>query len=245
MKVGIAGYGFVGKAHEYVIKDDLIISDPIKNMDGNLKQADCILVCVATPQNEDGSCDMTNVFDVISNSPNVPILIKSTISIEGWRNILLSFPDKQLAFSPEFLTAQNANNDLLNARNLWIGGENVSFWLGNFSRWWPEANTTICEPEELILTKYFRNAFLATKVSFFNQVYDLCEALGIDFDTVKKSIGNDKRIGQSHTNISKERGYGGNCFPKDVAAILHTASGNDIDLSLIRAAKDYNSKIRK
>lgn len=245
MKVGIAGYGFVGQAHEYVISDDLVIYDPLKGMNGDLTRANCIIICVSTPQHDDGSCDISNIVDVVSNVPNVPILIKSTISIEGWRNLLLSFPDKQLAFSPEFLTAKNAKEDLFYARNLWLGGESINFWLEHFARWWPAASTIIAEPEELILTKYFRNAYLATKVSFFNQVYDLCESLGVDFDTVKQSIGNDERIGHSHTNISKERGYGGHCFPKDIAALLDTAERNNVDLSLINTSKNYNNKIRK
>jgi UDPglucose 6-dehydrogenase len=99
--------------------------------------------------------------------------------------------------------------------------------------------------EELILIKYFRNSFLATKVSFFNQIYDLCEATGIDYNNVKEGIGMDERIGISHTDVNTMRGYGGHCFPKDVQAILETAKANNVDLSLIEQSQQYNTTVRK
>ena len=84
MKIGIAGYGFVGKAHESVLKDyhDLIIYDPAQGHYGDLRQADAVIVCVSTPQGSHGGCHMDNVYKVIEDNPIVPILIKSTISIE-------------------------------------------------------------------------------------------------------------------------------------------------------------------
>ena len=247
MKIGIAGYGFVGKAHECVLSsmEEIIISDPYKNINGNLNDADCIIICVSTPQSDDGSCNVDNVCDVIGNAPNVPILIKSTISLEGWRFISRSFPDKQLAFSPEFLTAENANKDLQHTTQIYLGGESTKFWIDRYVYWWPEASITIAHPEELILTKYFRNAYLATKVSFFNQVYDLCEAVGADFNIVRQSIGNDPRIGHSHTNVTNNRGFGGHCFPKDVNALIRTAERDNVDLSILAEALSYNNKIRR
>ena len=91
MKIGIAGYGFVGQAHELIFKGyhDIIVSDPWKREFGNLKHADAIIVYALVhlvPQSMD-TCDVSNVFDVIKEAPDVPILIKSTISPEGWRTI--------------------------------------------------------------------------------------------------------------------------------------------------------------
>ena len=116
MKIGIAGYGFVGQAHEGVLKDyhDIIISDPAKKMYGDLRQADAIIVCVSTPKGSHGGCHMDNVYEVIEDSPDVPILIKSTISIEGWDMLRHVFPNKPLTFSPEFLRAATALEDFRN-----------------------------------------------------------------------------------------------------------------------------------
>ena len=110
MKIGIAGYGYVGKAHEHMFKDghDIIVSDPAKGEYGNLKHADAIIICVSTPAKEmSGHCDVTNVCDVIDEAPDVPILIKSTISPEGWRLITDTCKNKNITFSPEFLRAEH------------------------------------------------------------------------------------------------------------------------------------------
>ena len=104
---------------------------------------------------------------------------------------------------------------------------------------------TVSTPEELILTKYVRNTFLATKVAFFNEIYDLCEAANIDYTKVAELVIEDDRIGSSHTEVTKERGYGGHCFPKDVNAILKTAALFKNNLNILESAKNYNTSIRK
>ena len=98
---------------------------------------------------------------------------------------------------------------------------------------------------QLILIKYFRNAFLATKVAFFNEIYDLCSATSIDYETVANGIGSDNRIGISHTKVTAERGFGGHCFPKDVSAVLKTAGIFKNNLNILTAANNYNNQIRK
>mgnify|MGYP003328997738 CR=1 FL=1 len=95
------------------------------------------------------------------------------------------------------------------------------------------------------LIKYTINSWLATKVTFFNQIYDLCEATGIDYKNVKQGIAMDTRIGNSHTDVNTSRGYGGHCFPKDVQAILETAKANNVNLSLIKQSQQYNNTVRK
>jgi UDPglucose 6-dehydrogenase len=82
-------------------------------------------------------------------------------------------------------------------------------------------------------------------VNFFNQVYDLCEAAHINYDNVALGIGMDTRIGNSHTKVNTERGFGGHCFPKDTLAIVNTAKSLDVSLSLINESINYNKVIRK
>jgi len=246
-KIGIAGYGFVGQAHHEALKEyhDIIISDPAKKMYGDLRHADAIIVCVSTPQGSHGGCHMDNVYEVIEDSPDVPILIKSTISLEGWDMLRHVFPNKQLTFSPEFLRAKTALEDFRNIQTLLIGGDDVNLWSGIFLQALGNINVTVSTPEELILTKYVRNTFLATKVAFFNEIYDLCEAANIDYTKVAELVIEDDRIGSSHTEVTKERGYGGHCFPKDVNAILKTAALFKNNLNILESAKNYNTSIRK
>ena len=247
MKIGIAGYGFVGQAHQGVLKDyhDIIISDPALKHYGDLRQADAIIVCVSTPQGSHGGCHMDNVYKVIEDSPDVPILIKSTISLEGWDMLKHVFPNKQLTFSPEFLRAATALEDFKNNNTVLLGGGDTNFWSDLFVTAMGKVNIDIADPKELILTKYARNTFLALKVAYFNQLYDLCKKSGIDYEQVRKYTILDDRIGESHTTITDERGFGGHCFPKDANALIKTAKRDNIDLSLLKEAISYNAKIRR
>ena len=247
MKIGIAGYGFVGQANEGVLKDyhDIIIIDPAKKMYGDLRHADAIIVCVSTPQGSHGGCHMDNVYEVLEDSPHVPILIKSTISVEGWDMLKHVFPNKQLTFSPEFLRAASALEDFQKTDTILLGGGNTGFWADIFISAMGNINVNIANPKELIVTKYARNSFLALKVAYFNQLYDLCKKLGIDYEQVRRYTILDNRIGESHTTITDERGFGGHCFPKDVNALIKTAQRDNVDLSILKNAVEYNRNIRK
>jgi UDPglucose 6-dehydrogenase len=247
MKIGIAGYGFVGKAHENVLKDyhDLIIYDPALEHYGDLRHADAIIVCVSTPQGSHGGCHMDNVLAVIDDNPNVPILIKSTISIEGWDMLQHMFPHTSLTFSPEFLRAASALEDFKNNDTILLGGGNTGFWAELFITAMGKINISVAMPKELILTKYARNSFLALKVAYFNQINDLCKSLGVDYEQVRQYTTIDDRIGTSHTTITEERGFGGHCFPKDTSALVTTAQRNNVELSILKDAIEYNQRIRK
>jgi UDPglucose 6-dehydrogenase len=247
MKIGIAGYGFVGKAHEGVLKDyhDLIIYDPALGHYGDLRHADAIIVCVSTPQGSHGGCHMDNVYCIIEDNPNVPILIKSTISVEGWETLIDAFPHTSITFSPEFLRAASALEDFKNNDTILLGGGNTGFWADIFVTGMGKIDIDIAKPKELILTKYARNSFLALKVAYFNQMYDLCKKLGIDYEQVRRYTILDNRIDESHTTITEERGFGGHCFPKDVNALIKTAERDNVDLSILKNAVEYNRNIRK
>lgn len=242
MKIMIAGYGFVGRAHYEVLKfkHDVVINDPALGYTNSYDDVDAVIVCVSTPPNAGGGCKMDNVYEVIEAAPDVPILIKSTISVEGWQMLVDTFPNRMLNFSPEFLRAESALEDLKNMDVLLIGGNSVRFWGDVFG-----IGIEIADPEELILAKYARNSFLALKVAFFNQMYDLCDALNIEYAAVAHYTTMDPRIGDSHSFITEERGFGGHCFPKDVQALIRTAQRDNVELSIMQEALEYNNRIRK
>ena len=246
MKIAIAGYGFVGRAYAAILQNyyETEIVDP-KHYDRKVSQdVDGVIICVPTPEGNNGSCNMRHVSEVMRDCPDVPILIKSTISLEGWDH-LTSFYEKRMSYSPEFLRADTALEDLRQQESIMIGGAETDFWTKIFKQVFPSCPHIIeAEPKELILIKYFRNAFLATKVSFFNQIYDLCKASGINYEHVRKGIALDKRIGVSHTKVTKERGFGGHCFPKDIKAIKQSALYYGVDLTLIQESINYNNKVR-
>ena len=231
----------VGKAHHELLKEqhDIEIYDPALGYK-HLKAPDAIIVCVSTPPRKDGACEMKNVFDVIETSPDVPILIKSTISVEGWDMLVDAFPNRMLNFSPEFLRAASAVEDLQNTDLILVGGSDPSFWGKVFN-----LPVEIAEVRELILAKYARNSFLALKVAYFNQLYDLCDALDVEYSAVAHYTTMDERIGDSHTFITEERGFGGHCFPKDINALVKTAQRNNVELSILKETVEYNRRIRK
>jgi UDPglucose 6-dehydrogenase len=247
--ITIAGYGFVSKAHEAALKNKfpLTIYDPALGYD-DFGSPDAVIICVSTPPHANGACNVNNVAAVIDMTPiSSPILIRSTISLEGWQAIKELYPNHNLSFGPEFLRAASAVEDFLNTRHIYIGGDDVGFWHATFRVAFddPDFTTEVAVVEELILAKYFRNSFLATKVAFFNQIYDLCSAAGVSYDVVKHIVAEDLRIGHSHTEVTEQRGFGGHCFPKDTSAILKTSKIYDVDLSILRSAVDYNQKIKK
>lgn len=251
MKIQIAGYGFVGMAHALALQASGIevhIYDPYKGEPDWCKDCDAIIIAVSTPQHSDGSCDMSNVYSCVEAAnlynPDTPILIKSTISLDGWRLINRSYPGINITFSPEFLRAEHALEDFKKQTATMIGGGHISFWMNVLST---SLGTyvDVTDPEVLILTKYFRNSYLATKVAFFNQMYDICEAAGVDAKKVLTNTAKDDRIGTSHTQITEERGFGGHCFPKDTSAICQAAKEYGKPMTVLEAAREYNDYIRR
>tara|TARA_R100000455_G_C6240462_1_gene99530 strand:- start:36 stop:791 length:756 start_codon:yes stop_codon:yes gene_type:complete len=245
MKLTIVGYGYVGKAFESILSKhyEIEIVDPKYTNNKIKKDSDAVIVCVSTPQGIGGVCDMRNVYEVVRACPDVPILIKSTVSLEGWRHCKKTY-EKRMAFSPEFLREKTSFEDVKNCEHVLIGGDEIPFWTKVFQQIYSAPYIEVFEPEELILGKYFRNSFLALKVSFFNQVYDLCTASGIDYDQVRRAITGDPRIGKSHSLVTKERGFGGNCFTKDIHAIYASALYFSTKLSIIEETIKYNNTIR-
>lgn len=248
MNILICGHGFVGKAHGLFLSTnhDIKVWDPqLGYKDQSVfKNADAVIIAVSTPEGEDGMCNMNNVYKCLEMCNDVPILIKSTISIEGWSLLNRAYKDRQISFSPEYLRAAHAFEDFKNHESISIGGGDVNFWIEMLSNSL-KVRVNIVDPEVLILTKYFRNAFLATKVSFFNQMHDMAKNHNVDPSELLMNVSNDPRIGKSHTYVNEDdRGFGGHCFPKDTNAIVYSAMKSGYDLSIIREAISYNERLK-
>jgi len=245
MKITLIGFGFVGKAVHNVLSKhvEVKIVDPAYNENLIEDDSDGYIVCVPTPSSNNGSCDTTIVKDVITYCPtNKPILIKSTISLEKWRD--LNTQGKSLNFSPEFLVAATAMEDFENQEHVLLGGPDYSFWSTVFFMF----KTIEASIEELIMTKYARNCFLATKVSFFNDLHKLCNKTDIDYDKVALLTSMDNRIGSSHMQVpgpDGEFGFGGACFPKDTKALVATGKHFDIKMPVMNNVIKANDVVRK
>lgn len=239
MKLGIIGYGFVGSAvdHGFTHTIDKLIVDPKHNNNSiqdliNFKP-DATFVCVPTPQSVTGECDVSILFDVMKQLNNYTqfVILKSTVPSYMIEKIIKQFSNIRLVYNPEFLTEKNYINDFCNPSMHIFGGEHESTdWVENLYK-----NHSICKPCPVFKTdiitasmiKYCINSFLATKVTFMNEMYDVLKSAGgADWETFAKIIATDPRIGATHLKVpgnDGQRGYAGSCFPKDTSALAYFA----------------------
>ena len=253
MKIIIAGYGYVGRAVYAGLRThhDLIIVDPKYSEDtiGEHIDADGIIICVDTPTGENGII-ASNLSDVMDQVPlYMPALIKSTVTpavVDAFDEL---YPNHSICYSPEFLRAATSVSDFVNQKYIVLGGTDPdSFWHELFLNTLPNCKMVFhCTEKEACLVKYTANSFLALKVSFFNQIYDICEQTGSDFETIRHIVSQDTRIGAGHTLVpgADGRGFSGACFPKDTEAFVHWAKHVDAVPTLVEYAIQYNNKVRK
>ena len=240
MKIGIVGYGYVGQATALFKSEKVEVSlwdtDASKRTVNDIKElslCDLVFVCVPTPMNKDGSCHLNIVESVVeqlfeAGTKKQNIIVRSTVPVGTCKRLGVSF-------MPEFLTEANWKEDFENNDNLIFGFDTPDTWEEKLSGQMTSEkmlelsatvnkNAVILSTEEAELAKYVRNCFLATKVSFFNEIEEYCRELNIDYDKVRQGVCTDKRIGWSHTSVpgpDGKRGYGGTCFPKDVSSLLY------------------------
>jgi UDPglucose 6-dehydrogenase len=219
--------------------------------------SEVIFIAVGTPPGEDGSADLKHVLNVAKEigriiTKHIVVVTKSTVPVgtsEKIRNIIKVELDNRkksipfdMASNPEFLKEGAAIDDFLKPERIVIGIDNektrdimnrlyMPFVLNNH----PILFMDIASAE---ITKYAANAMLATRISFINEIANLCDILGADINNVRKGIGSDSRIGSKF--IYPGTGYGGSCFPKDVKAIIRTAKDIGYKLNVIEAVEKAN-----
>jgi len=219
-----------------------------------VRESQVIFSAVGTPQNKDGSCDLTAVFkvaeDVAGYIDEYKVFVqKSTVPVgtsEKVGEVIERNLKKKVDFdrvsNPEFLREGSAIEDFMRPNRVVIGVETErareimrEIYRPLYLLETPIVFTSIRTAE---LIKYASNAFLATKISFINEIADLCEKVGADVDEVAVAMGLDKRIGPKFLHAGV--GYGGSCLPKDVSAILHTAEEVGVELKIISAVDTVN-----
>jgi UDPglucose 6-dehydrogenase len=260
-KLGIIGCGFVGKAAAlfglptHKVECKMYDIDPEKCVPVgttlvDLKDSDLIFICLPTPMNkETGECYtgliekcLKQVRETLGDS--IDIVIRSTVPV--------GFSEKNRChFVPEFLTEKNWYNDILNCKEWFIGvDDNSNNVIEKFEKLFQNSfsdvkrvylTTKVCES-----IKYFRNCFLATKVSFCNEFYQFCKASDVEYEIVRKYATTDTRIGSSHASVGGSenyRGYGGTCFPKDMASLKFQMKEKGVESKIISAAEERNTAI--
>ncbi|HXY44462.1 MAG TPA: UDP-glucose/GDP-mannose dehydrogenase family protein [Acidimicrobiales bacterium] len=208
--------------------------------------AEFILLCVPTPQGDDGRADMSYIRAVAAEigphlRPESIVINKSTVPVGSTRVVeqTLGRADVSVVSNPEFLREGSAVHDFLHPDRIVIGAEDESTAIkvsGMFLR--TSAPLVVTDPASAETIKYASNAFLATKLSFVNALSALCEAVGADIRPVVLGMGYDRRIGSEF--LRPGPGWGGSCLPKDVTALIHTAGEAGYDFALLKGAVQAN-----
>jgi len=260
-RIGICGWGFVGKAvtHGFCLHADLKIYDKyqtgLNTLEETIKESDYLFICVPTPMNNDGSQDLSCIYDVMENinKLNVTgkiIIIKSTVIPGTTRKIAKKYPNHFFVFNPEFLTERSAKLDFINTARIILGGS-THLALDSVEKMYRIRFThtpiykTSYEGAELV--KYTNNCFFALKISYLNEIYEICQKLGLDYNELKNMFLADQRIGNSHCDVPGHdggKGFGGKCFIKDINALTKWANGMGINLDTLEAAIKVNKRIR-
>jgi UDPglucose 6-dehydrogenase len=268
LKMAIVGHGFVGKAVEYGFstpKVNIQLIDPLlkTTLHDINDNKDVVFVCVPTPMGVDGSINASILKEVVKGLYDLPftktsiIVIKSTVTPNILDELSKMDYNNQLVYNPEFLTENNANQDFINPIMHVFGGTEVRSQglydiYKKYSRC-ADCPTHFMSITEASLVKYGIYSFLATKVLWFNEFYDVVEKSNANYNTVINAIVADKRIGTSHVSVpgwDGKRGFGGPCFPKDSAAFYRYSKSLDVPhmtlcTAVTKNALEYRLKYAK
>ena len=265
MNIGIVGQGYVGTAVKVVLKEyyniytydinkDLSSCDSLNEL---VQRTDIIFICLPTPMNLDGSCNYDIVknaikdIDIISTSfqDDRIVAIKSTIPPGTTDDLNEACKHVSVLFNPEFLTEANFINDFKNQNRIIIGGDGDAMdkLKEIYSTTFPNIDVLLTTPKVAEMVKYLTNTFLATKVSFANEMKMICNKLQIDYDEVLKLSLYDARLGASHWSVpgpDGHYGFGGSCFPKDINALIYFCNENNIPARALVGAWETNLNVR-
>ena len=260
MKIGIIGQGFVGNAVYQKFKQfydmktyDLDVTLCNSTYDEVIK-CETIFVCLPTPMNKDGSCNL-DIVDGVLKQLNVSrkqyiIVLKSTVPPSTVLRFNRKYSNLRIVFNPEFLTERNAVYDYEHQTRVILGGPRPATTKLKpiFKKVFPTAKIVKTDSTHAEMVKYLTNAFLSTKVSFANEIYQLCETLFIDYDKVVEYAIDDERLGNSHWAVpgpDGDFGFGGHCFPKDLSALITLSNKAKTTNNVLKAVRETNNKVRK
>lgn len=258
-RIGIIGYGIVGQAVQYGFSNEEIhIYDKYKESETlkeTIENSDYIFVCLPTPiKTEQLGIDLSilnsNIKEIASliKGTDKIIIIKSTVVPGTTKKYSQKYPKCLFCFNPEFLTERAFLQDFINTDRVIIGAEDDLVFRrvsALYQKIMPKVSIFQTDPTTAEMVKYMANCFLATKVIFANEMYEICQKLGVKYEEVKKMVVADSRIFDSHLEVTTLRGFGGKCFPKDLLALKALAKKKGVDVKILDAVWSKNLKIRK
>lgn len=271
--VGIIGHGFVGSSVDAFFRRKMrvLVNDRAKpelqTLSQVVSESEVIFVCIPTPMRKDGSCYTGFVEEVLGsilatareiNRPtsSFVVVIKSTVPPGFTKSMSQRFQGLKIVFSPEFLTEANAVQDMLTVDRVILGGEHEDTLV--VGKYFYEADTGLvdqglrrlfmCDSTVAEMVKLSGNGLLTAKVAFCNELYQMCLAVGVDWESVRQLVSLDRRIGPSHTRVpgpDGNLGFGGHCFIKDLHNLSSVAKNLNISSKVYDVILERNLEIRK
>jgi UDPglucose 6-dehydrogenase len=270
-KIGIIGCGFVGSAvstgfQHFFSESQMQILEhdkfkPTDSLDSVVNKSEILFICLPTPMNfETGECNLSIIETEVENINKIAkkrkvIVMKSTVPPGTTARLQEKYPKHVFVFNPEFLREKTFIQDFIEQDRIILGYtgiegfEKLDSLYEDFTLFQKvPADIVKCMSSEAEMTKYVANCFLSTKVAFFNEIYEICKAAAIPYETVVKLVILDKRIGDSHTNVPGHdglKGFGGSCFSKDINALMSYAKDLNIDPMILETVWTKNLLVRE
>ncbi len=269
MKIGMIGVGVVGgataqvlgKAHEIFLYDkyrqEYNSQEHIENL---VKNSEIVFISVPTPMKPSGEIDCSSIHNSLNqiletcrkvgrDPKHLLIVIRST-AVSGTTDKLEEIYPFHISFNPEFLTEKNALNDMLSTDRVVIGAGRVEDHekvVSVYKPLFPDAKYILINRKTAEMIKYASNVFLTAQVAIANEIYQICKAVGVDYDIIKNAVLYDNRIGK-HLHVpgpDGDLGFGGRCFPKDLNALIYLARENMYRPHLLEEVWRLNERVRK
>lgn len=261
--VGIIGYGYVGRgtAHALGHVTNIAFHDPAVpgslDLPGLVAKSDALFVCVPTPMGASGAANLAVVFEIMAQlckiAAHTPIILKSTVPPGTSAEIVRQWPSLPLLFNPEFLRERHSIEDSISPSRSVLGWTSSIDLAGRagirdvYTRAFPNTPLIELDATQAELLKYASNALFGVKVSFANEMDELAKCFGVSWEPVRQALVLDQRVGDGHLTVpgpDGQRGFGGNCLPKDISGLLSLASTVGIELPVVAAAFKANLRRR-
>ncbi len=262
MKIGIIGMGFVGgttakvfeKVHEVIPYDKYKgpYTDPSR-----LSDAEVIFICVPTPMKSSGEIDLSAIHDAMNllkrlfpESKQKPLIVIRSTIIPGTSDDLEKEYQFNFVSNPEFLREKHALEDMENTNRMVIGanrGEDSKKLEEVYKPLFPNIKYVCVDRKTAEMTKYASNVMLVSQVAIANEIYQVCQHLGVDYGEVKDTLLMDERIARNIQvpGPDGDLGFGGKCFPKDLSALIYLSKEKGYDPDLLEEVWKLNGRIRK
>ena len=273
MKIGIVGNGFVGSSVAFgfspqtgcdsaeVRIHDKDLAKSLHSLEETVHESDFIFLSVPTPSNRDGSINIDIVDSALNDISKMTndynwvndyvVLLRSTVTPGTTAKLQEKYENLNIVFNPEFLTERSAKFDFINQSRFILGGSSDYYVdrVEELFKWRFGKTISIIKTnyETAELIKYMGNCYFATKVSFLNEMHQIADRCGMDWDMAIEGFIRDGRIGHSHLAVpgpDGRFGFGGSCFPKDIQAIINFAEGLGIEPSVLKGVWNKNLEVR-